>query len=115
MRSESAIRSALPLGPPNVSEGKILEVTKAFRQPISIALLVDASSSMSYAMRKATQAALTFVNNTLKQGDRCVVFSEEHRIVADGRPAEVLADRRLLESVNLVACRWAGGRPCPAA
>ena len=59
----------------NGTEGKILEVTKAFRQPISIALLVDASSSMSYAMRKATQAALTFVNNTLKQGDRCVVFS----------------------------------------
>jgi len=47
--------------------------------------------------------------------DRCVVFSEEHRIVADGRPAEVLADRRLLEAVNLVACRGAGGRPCPAA
>jgi len=35
--------------------------------------------------------------------DRCVVFSEEHRIVADGPSADVLADRRLLESVNLVA------------
>ena len=59
----------------NGTEGKILEVTKAFQQPISIALLVDASSSMTYAMSKATQAALTFVNNTLKQGDRCSVFS----------------------------------------
>ena len=37
--------------------------------------------------------------------DRCVVFSEEHRIVADGPSADVLADRRLLESVNLVAER----------
>ena len=35
--------------------------------------------------------------------DRCVVFSEDHRIVADGRPAEVLADRPLLEAVNLIA------------
>jgi VWFA-related protein len=59
----------------NGTEGKILEVTKAFQQPISIALLVDASASMSYAMGKATRAALTFVNNTLKQGDRCAIFS----------------------------------------
>jgi len=43
--------------------------------------------------------------------DRCVVFSEEHRIVADGAPAEVLADRRLLESVNLVAGPDAAQRP----
>jgi cobalt/nickel transport system ATP-binding protein len=31
-----------------------------------------------------------------------VVFSEEHRIVAEGAPEEVLADRDLLLSVNLV-------------
>jgi cobalt/nickel transport system ATP-binding protein len=34
--------------------------------------------------------------------DRCLVFSEEHRLVAEGTPAEVLADRTLLRSVNLV-------------
>ena len=34
--------------------------------------------------------------------DRCVVFSEEHRIVAEGAPEEVLADRDLLLSVNLI-------------
>jgi cobalt/nickel transport system ATP-binding protein len=34
--------------------------------------------------------------------DRCVVFSEEHRLVAEGTPAEVLADGTLLRSVNLV-------------
>ena len=43
--------------------------------------------------------------------DRCVVFSEAHRIVADGTPAEVLADRVLLESVNLVAGPDAFQRP----
>ena len=34
--------------------------------------------------------------------DRALVFTEEHRIVAGGTPAELLADRELLTSVNLV-------------
>jgi cobalt/nickel transport system ATP-binding protein len=34
--------------------------------------------------------------------DRCLVFSEQHRIVAQGAPAELLADRELLLSVNLI-------------
>jgi cobalt/nickel transport system ATP-binding protein len=34
--------------------------------------------------------------------DRCMVFSEQHRIVADGPPAEVLAQRDLLLQVNLI-------------
>jgi cobalt/nickel transport system ATP-binding protein len=34
--------------------------------------------------------------------DRCAVFSEEHRLVAEGATADVLADRDLLRSVNLV-------------
>lgn len=34
--------------------------------------------------------------------DRCVVFSEDHRIVAEGTPAEVLAQRDLLLEVNLI-------------
>ena len=34
--------------------------------------------------------------------DRCVVFSEDHRIVAEGGPAEILGDRALLLDVNLV-------------
>jgi cobalt/nickel transport system ATP-binding protein len=34
--------------------------------------------------------------------DRCLVFSEQHRIVAEGTPARVLADRELLLSVNLL-------------
>ena len=42
--------------------------------------------------------------------DRCLVFSEEHRIVAEGTPADVLADSDLLVSVNLVHPRT---RPHP--
>lgn len=34
--------------------------------------------------------------------DRCVVFSEEHRVVADAPTAEVLEDHELLLKVNLV-------------
>jgi cobalt/nickel transport system ATP-binding protein len=34
--------------------------------------------------------------------DRCLVFSEEHRIVGEGTPADVLADRQLLLDVNLI-------------
>jgi cobalt/nickel transport system ATP-binding protein len=34
--------------------------------------------------------------------DRCVVFSEDHRVATEGPPAAVLADRRLLLDVNLI-------------
>jgi cobalt/nickel transport system ATP-binding protein len=34
--------------------------------------------------------------------DRCVIFSEQHRIVAEGTPAEVLGRRDLLLEVNLI-------------
>jgi cobalt/nickel transport system ATP-binding protein len=34
--------------------------------------------------------------------DRCVVFSEAHRIVLDGTPEDILADRALLVALNLV-------------
>ena len=34
--------------------------------------------------------------------DRCVVFSEDHRVVADGPTDQILADRELLLSVNLI-------------
>jgi cobalt/nickel transport system ATP-binding protein len=33
--------------------------------------------------------------------DRCIVFSEDHRIVAEGTPAEILADHDLLLATNL--------------
>ena len=59
----------------NGAEAKIIEFGKAFDQPISIAVVLDASSSMTYAMEDAAGAALGFVKRTLKQGDHCTVFS----------------------------------------
>ncbi len=44
---------------------------------------------------------------------RCIVFAEDHTVVADGTPGDVLADRDLLVEVNLVHehthRHWAGG------
>jgi cobalt/nickel transport system ATP-binding protein len=34
--------------------------------------------------------------------DRCLVFAEDHRLVAQGTPGEILADRDLLLRVNLI-------------
>ncbi|HKO57237.1 MAG TPA: VWA domain-containing protein [Thermoanaerobaculia bacterium] len=59
----------------NDSEAKILEFGKAFDQPISLALLVDASGSMGYEIANATKAATGFVQRTLRDSDRCAVFA----------------------------------------
>ena len=59
----------------NGNEAKIIDFGKAFDQPISIALILDASSSMVYSIDDASDAAVSFVKRTLKEGDRCTVFS----------------------------------------
>ncbi len=52
--------------------------------------------------------------------DRCVVFAEDHRIVAEGSPAEILGRRQLLLDVNLthersrIEAAGSGSRPTPA-
>ncbi len=55
------------------TEGHIIEFGKAFDQPISIALLIDSSASMTYSMKHAAKAAGEFVQHALKDGDRCSV------------------------------------------
>jgi len=57
----------------NESEAKIIEFGKAFDQPISIALLLDGSASMTYSIQHASKAAADFVDKALKDGDRCSV------------------------------------------
>jgi len=80
----------------NGFEGEILQIGKAFNQPISIALLLDASTSMTYEMPKATRAAVTFVESTLKSGDRCAVYSVRS---SPRREMELSTDRAAIESV----------------
>jgi Ca-activated chloride channel homolog len=59
----------------NDAVGTIVEFGKAFDQPISIALLLDASASMTYSMERAIKAAQEFAQRTLKAGDSCSVFA----------------------------------------
>jgi Ca-activated chloride channel family protein len=80
----------------NGTEGQILQIGKAFNQPISIALLLDASNSMTYEMPKATRAAVNFVKSTLKDGDRCAVYSVK---TSPRREAGLTTDRAAIENV----------------
>jgi len=59
----------------NGQETRILEFAPAFNQPISIALLLDASMSMTYEMEAATKAAVRFVKGTLRPTDRLALFT----------------------------------------
>lgn len=45
------------------------------------------------------------LDNLDRLADRCLVFSEDHRIVADGTPTEILGQRQLLLDVNLTHTR----------
>ncbi|HEV7573810.1 MAG TPA: VWA domain-containing protein [Thermoanaerobaculia bacterium] len=85
----------------NGTEGHILQIGKAFNQPISIALLLDASMSMTYEMPKATRAAVNFVETTLKDGDRCAVYSVR---TSPRREMELTTDRaaigKVVKSIN---------------
>lgn len=71
--TQSTVDKALFRIMDNDAEGKIVEFGSAFEQPISIALLVDGSASMTYSIRQAAAAAAEFLNSTLKDGDRCSV------------------------------------------
>ncbi|MEO8033429.1 MAG: VWA domain-containing protein [Acidobacteriota bacterium] len=77
----------------NDAEGKILEFGKAFDQPISIALLVDSSASMTYELQHATRAAQSFVEKIIKPGDRCAVFAVQD---VPRRVQELTSDRALV-------------------
>ena len=41
------------------------------------------------------------LDNLDRLADRCLVFSEDHRIIADGTPTKILSQRQLLLVVNL--------------
>ena len=77
----------------NESEGKIIEFGKAFDQPISIALVIDSSASMTYSMQHAAKAANDFVQRALKDGDRCSVTAIQE---VPRRKQALTADRVLV-------------------
>jgi VWFA-related protein len=89
----------------NGAEGKILEFGKAFDQPISIALLVDSSASMTYELGHVTKAAQSFVERTLKPGDRCGVYAIRD---VPRRAQELTTDKAAV--MKAMAGLQAGGR-----
>lgn len=88
----------------NGTEAKIIEFGKAFDQPISIALVVDSSASMTYSMQHAAKAASEFVQRALKEGDRCSVTA----IQEVPRRKQSLTDDRELVAKALVGIKPAG-------
>lgn len=54
---------------------RILEFGKAFNQPISLALVIDASGSMLYTLPHALSAAQKFAGAVLRDGDRAALFT----------------------------------------
>ena len=88
----------------NGKQGEILEFGKAFDQPISIALLIDASASMTYSMDEAEKAAVAFVKRTLKPGDRCTVFAVRD---TPRREIALTSDREAIEKA-ILSMRAAG-------
>lgn len=60
--------------------------------------LVEQLSAAGKTMVHATH----HLDELYRLADRCVVFSEDHRVVAEGGPERILADTELLRRVNLV-------------
>ncbi|MHB0971104.1 MAG: VWA domain-containing protein [Thermoanaerobaculia bacterium] len=56
-------------------EARILEFGLAQMEPISVALVMDASASMMYQLELATKSAQQFVEKTMHENDRFSVFS----------------------------------------
>jgi Ca-activated chloride channel family protein len=80
----------------NGAEAKILEFSRAFNQPISLALLIDTSSSMTASLASAARSALTFADGALRDGDRCAVFSIRS---VPRREQPLTSDRSAIEKV----------------
>ncbi|MCU1348820.1 MAG: Mg-chelatase subunit ChlD [Acidobacteria bacterium] len=78
----------------NDAEGKILEFGQAFDQPISIALLLDSSASMTYELTNATTAARAFIARMMKPNDRCTLYAIRD---VPRRLQELTADKALIQ------------------
>ncbi|HUO85733.1 MAG TPA: VWA domain-containing protein, partial [Thermoanaerobaculia bacterium] len=57
------------------SEGRIVDFGRAFDEPISIALLIDSSVSMTPFLRDVSRAASEFVSSILRPEDHLTLFS----------------------------------------
>jgi cobalt/nickel transport system ATP-binding protein len=96
-KKKVAIASVLVMSP----EVLLFDEPTAALDPRSQQWLTDLIHELGAAGRTIVHATHD-LDALGRLADRCVVFSEDHRIVAEGTPDAVLADRELLLSVNLI-------------
>jgi len=105
-----AIASVLAMNP----EVLLFDEPTATLDPRSQQWLVELIAELSRAGK--TMVLATHDLDVLDVvADRCLVFSEEHQLVAEGGVDEILGDRDLLLDVNLVHQRSRFHRPASAA
>lgn len=95
-----AIASVLVMNP----EVLLFDEPTAGLDPRTQAWLVDLITELS-AGGKTIVHATHDLDLARGLADRCLVFGEDHRLLATAAPAQVLADRALLERANLVGPR----------
>lgn len=96
-KKKVAIASILVMSP----EVLLFDEPTAALDPRSQQWLTDLIHQLGEAGRTIVHATHDLEALSLL-ADRCLVFSEDHRIVGEGTPDEILADRDLLLSVNLI-------------
>lgn len=92
-----AIGSVLVMNP----EVLLFDEPTAALDPRTSGWLVELIADL-HAAGKTIVLATHDLENLGRLVDRCVVFSEDHRIVCDGTPSDVLADSAMLLGMNLV-------------
>lgn len=96
-KKKVAIAAVLSIGP----EVLLLDEPTAGLDPRTQRWFVELLAALNSA-GKTVLSALHDLSVVEEIADRVLVLSEDHRLVAEGTPQEILADRELLLGVNLI-------------
>lgn len=96
-KKKVAIATVLVMGP----EVLLFDEPTATLDPRTQYWLMDLIEQLGEAGKTIVHATHD-LGTLYRIADRCVVFSEDHRIVTEGAPEETLANRDLLLRVNLI-------------
>jgi cobalt/nickel transport system ATP-binding protein len=96
-KKKVAIATVLVMGP----EVLLFDEPTAALDPRTQYWLMDLIEQLGQSGKTIVHATHD-LNALHRIADRCVVFSEDHTIVAEGTPEQTLADRDLLLGVNLI-------------
>lgn len=96
-KKKVAIATVLVMGP----EVLLFDEPTAALDPRTQYWLMDLIEQLGNAGKTIVHATHD-LDALYRIADRCLIFSEDHRIVAEGTPEQILADRQLLLQVNLI-------------